>query len=155
MDRRSVEVMSASPKYAVCLMAAVLGLLVVYSFFQPGVLEPAHCQRSAANCVDRVVQLAHHARVVELFPNGFVIEQLGATTQVVGDNAGLVMGDYIHLRGVWQADGTIRAEAWHVSRHWNWRVLVSIPAAMVGAWLFGRAFSRDGSKRAFVTRDHA
>jgi hypothetical protein len=65
------------------------------------------------------------------------------------------VGDSIQLRGVWQADGTIRAEAWHASRYRKWRVWVSVPAALVGAWLFWRTFCWDGSKRAFVTRDHA
>lgn len=107
------------------------------------------------NCVDRTVQLMDPTDVVDLLPDGFVVRHLGATVQVTGDNAGLVVGDNIHLRGVWQADGTIRAEAWHASRRRNWRVLISIPAAIIGAWLFWRTFRWDSSRRAFVARDHA
>lgn len=136
-------------------MSAILGLLCTYSFYQPAVLELAQCQRPAANCVDRTVQPMHHARVTQLLPDGSVIEQLGATARVVGDNTALAMGDGIHLRGTSQADGTIRVETWHVSQQRLWQVLVCVPPAMVGAWLFWRTFRWDGGQWAFVTRNHA
>lgn len=134
---------------------AVLFALLAYNYLRPPDLEIETCRKQGLNCTDRVVQVSHHGHVTQLLLNGFAIEQLGATTGVVGDNAGLVVGDSIHLRGIWQADGTIRAEDWHVNRHRNWRVWVSVPAAMVGAWLFWRTFRWDDSKRAFVTRGHA
>ena len=136
-------------------LLVMLLALSAYSFFRPGLLEPARCQQPEANCVDRTVQLTHHARVTQLLPGGFVIQQLGTTARVVGDITGLAVGDSISLRGTWQADDTIRAEAWRVSRHRNWRLLVSVPAVMVSAWLFWRTFRWDNSRRAFVARDHA
>jgi hypothetical protein len=134
---------------------AVLLALSAYSYLRPAQLGIETCHQQAPNCTDEVVHVSHHAHVTQLLPDGFVIEQPGATARVVGDNTDLVVGDAIDLRGVWQVDGTIRAKAWHVSRYRIWRVLVSVPAALVGAWLFWRTFRWDGSQRALVARDHA
>jgi hypothetical protein len=139
---------------AAVMMLALL-LLSAFSYLRPGHLEPGVCLRGSEACVGHQVQLSHDARVTQLLPDGFVVEQLGATVRVVGSNAGLAVGDGIQLRGTWQADGAIRAEAWHVSRERRWRISVSIPAALLGAWLFWRTFRWDGKRLAFTPRDHA
>lgn len=136
----------------VCLISSVLVLLATYNFLRPGVLEPSRCQQPTIDCTDRIVQLTHHTHVIQLLPDGFVIEQLGVITQVVGDKNGLTPGNPISLRGTWQADGTIRAEAWHVLKYRRWRRKASIPAVLLGAWIFWRAFRWDGSRRVFVER---
>lgn len=155
MDKHRVSLRWISSRFTACLMAVVLVLLSVFSYLRPGTLELTRYQSSAVDRAGQEVQLTHNTRVVELLPDGFVVGQLGATVQVVGDNAGLIVGDVINLRGVWQADGTIRVEAWDVTRQRHWRMLASIPPALIGAWVFLRTFRWDRSQRAFVTRHYA
>lgn len=155
MDKHRVNLGWVSSRFTACLMAVILVLLSVYSFLRPGTLELSRPQPSVGDRVGREVQLTHNTRVVELLPDGFVVGQLGTTVQIVGDNTGLMVGDVINLRGVWQADGTIRVEAYDITRQRHWRMLASVPPALVGAWIFLRTFRWDSNQRTFVTRHYA
>lgn len=136
-------------------LVTVLLFLLLFSYLKPGLFEPKACRRQPEQCIGQQIQLSHGTKVSRLVPNGFIVDQLGAKVLVIGDNTGLRPGDRIQLRGLWQADGTIRAETWHVSRERRWRVWLSIPAALLAGWLFWRSFRWDPRQLALTTRQHA
>ncbi len=133
------------------LLAVLAGFTVYGYLYNPGG-KLGKCLANPERYDGRIIGVGTEARVVELLPEGFVIQELGKKIRVIGDLPKASPGDYIRIRAVFHKEGYLELEQLYVAKGRQTKIFISIVPALLVIFLLFRTYRFDWRQLLFRER---
>lgn len=129
--------------YKIIALLAVLVGLAAYGYLLNPVGKLSKCLANPDLYDGQLIGVGTEAKVVELLPEGFIIQELGQRIRVVGDPPDASPGDYIRIRAVFHKEGYLELERSYVAKGRRAKIFVSIVPALLVIFLLFRTYRID------------
>ncbi len=133
-------------------LLAVLAGLAVYGYLYNPVGKLSKCLADPERHDGRIIGVGTEAKVVELLPEGFVIQELGQRIAVAGDLPKASPGDYIRIRAIFHKEGYLELDQLYVAKGRRAKIFVSIVPALLVIFLLFRTYRFDWRQLLFRER---
>jgi hypothetical protein len=137
-------------------LALLVASLCVYGALRHPWISYRECRRDPARCEGRVIEGFREAMIGPVSADGFTLLQRGDEPVFVhADTAGLKSGEYVSLKAVLLADGSLRAVRAVMAERRREKMALSLVPAVFGVVLFMVRFRFDFRSRMFKRRRRA
>jgi hypothetical protein len=93
------------------------------------------------------------AKVIELFPDGFKVKEVGRTILVKGNPEDASLGDFVRMRAVFHKEGYLELKRLQVAKGKYTKIVVSIAPALLVLFLLFRTYKFDWRRILFRERN--
>ncbi len=113
-------------------------------------------------CVDeslkydgKEIEIGMDAKVAKVFPDNFIIQQLGVKMRVEGDPLNASPGDFIRLKAVFHKEKYLEVVRLYVEKGRRYKIIISIFPVLLVIFLFLKTYKFDWQTLVFYRRSHA
>lgn len=100
----------------------------------------------------REIDAGMETKVVEIIPDGFILQQGGRTIRVMGDRQNASPGDYVGLQAVFHKEGYLELKSLYVAKGRRLKIVLSALPVLLVLFLLFKNFRFDWRRLLFIER---
>ncbi len=111
------------------------------------------CLRDPLRYDRQEIGVGTEAKVVEIFPGGFMLQEMGRTIRVEGNSLNALPGDFVRLRAVFHKEGYLELKHLYVAKGRRLKIVISILPALLVLFLILKSYKFNWRRMLFTERN--